>query len=301
MAEFTLENLRTAGVGFKRNYQIGFDSHKPMWSEIATEVPSTNAAEEYGWLGDFPSMREWIGERVIRQLGSHGYRIKNRKFEATVGFKLDDLADDNLGIYAKRFEGLGEAASRHPDELVFETLEMGFQSDCYDGQRFFDTDHPVIGKDGEERSVSNLFGAGLSTPAWYLLDTSRALKPLVRQVRQKPVFDALTDTTSERVFMLDEVIYGVKSREAVGFGFWQMAFASRKPLTAEAFAEVYTAMSSQEGDHGKKLTLRPTVLLVPSTLEDTARVLMSAEKFEGGAPNPHRGKCRVEICPWLSN
>ena len=41
---------------------------------------------------------------------------------------------------------------------------------CYDGQNFFDTDHPV-GEQGSQETVSNVqTGAG---PAWYLLDTTR--------------------------------------------------------------------------------------------------------------------------------
>ncbi|EFO33227.1 major head subunit [Roseibium sp. TrichSKD4] len=299
MADFTLENLRTAGIGFRRNYQQGFDQHKPMWPTIATEVPSTTTANEYGWLGEFPGMREWIGERVIRQLGSHDYRIKNRKFELTVAFKLDDLADDNLGIYKPRMEGLGNGVARHPDKLIFEALELGFSAECYDGQNFFDTDHPVLDEEGKEKSVSN-FWAG-DKPAWYLFDTTRSLKPLVRQVRQKPVFNAMTDINSERVFMLDEVVYGAKTREAAGYGFWQLAFASKEEFTPDNFAKVYTAMKSQEGDYGTKLTIQPNILMVPPSLEDAANILMSVEKFENGKPNPHRNKCKVEVCPWLSS
>lgn len=296
MADFTLQNLQTAGIGFKKNYQLGFGQHTAMWSQIATEVPSATSANEYGWLGEFPGLREWIGERVIRQLGLHDYRIKNRKFELTVGFKLDDLADDNLGIYAPRMQGMGDSVARHPDELIFEALQLGFTSLCYDGQNFFDTDHPVLDKEGKEQSVSNFFdGAG---PAWYLMDTSRALKPLVRQVRQKPVFNTLTDINSERVFMLDEVLYGVKTREAAGYGFWQMAFASREAFDGDAFAKAYLAMSTQEGDYDKKLTIKPKILLVPTSLEDTARILMTAEKI-GNEVNPHKGKCTVVVCPWL--
>lgn len=301
MADFTLQNLKTAGVGFKKNYQMAFDEFKAMWQEIATEVPSSTGSNEYGWLGDFPGMREWIGERVIRELGLHDYRIKNRKFELTVGFKLDDLADDNLGIYAPRFKGLGDAAARHPDELIFEALKLGFTSACYDGQNFFDEEHPVLDKDGEEKSVSNLFGATQNNAPWFLMDTTRPLKPLVRQVRQKAIFNALDDVNSERVFMLDQVLYGAKSREAAGYGFWQLAFASKEAFGSDSFKEAYDAMTSQEGDHGKKLAIKPNILLVPTSLEDAANTLMNNEKLENNKPNPHKGKCRVVVCPWLDN
>ena len=219
--------------------------------------------------------------------------------ELTVAFKLNDLADDNLGIYKPRMEGLGNGVARHPDQLIFKALELGFTAKCYDGQNFFDTDHPVLDEEGKEKSVSN-FWAG-DKPAWYLFDTTRSLKPLVRQVRQKPVFNAMTDINSERVFMLDEVVYGAKTREAAGYGFWQLAFASKEEFTPDNFAKVYTAMKSQEGDYGTKLTIQPNVLMVPPSLEDAANILMSVEKFENGKPNPHRNKCKVEVCPWLSS
>lgn len=301
MADLTLSNLKTAGVGFKKNFQTKFDAHTPMWDQIATLMNSTTASNEYGWLGDFPAMREWFGERVIKQMDTHGYTLKNRKFESTIGMKVDDLSDDNLGVYGARFGGMGETAARHPDELTFETLELGFTSICFDKQNFFDEDHPVFDKDGKAKSVSNLFTTGTKGPNWYLLDTSRSLKPLIRQQRQKPVFNTLTDTNSENVFMRDEVLFGVKSRENVGFGFWQMAFASRQEFTPANFKAMYTAMTSQEGDYGKKLALKPTILLVPSSLEDEANLLMNAEKFEDGKLNPHKKKCKVVVSPWLSN
>ena len=40
------------------------------------------------------------------------------------------------------FEEMGRAAATHPDELVFETVANGFTEECFDGQPFFDTDHP---------------------------------------------------------------------------------------------------------------------------------------------------------------
>ena len=44
------------------------------------EVPSTAAAENYGWLGQMPRIREWGGDRVVSSLDSFGYQIKNKKF-----------------------------------------------------------------------------------------------------------------------------------------------------------------------------------------------------------------------------
>ena len=61
---------------------------------------------------------------------------------------------------------------------------------------------------------------------WYLLCTTRSLKPFIFQERKKAKFTALTRDTDENVFMRDEFLYGVDARDGVGYGFWQMAYGS---------------------------------------------------------------------------
>ena len=73
---------------------------------------------------------------------------------------------------------MGNNARRHPDELVFGLLKTGFSTNCYDGQNYFDTDHPVIGSDGAVKSVANTDG-GSGAP-WFLLDVSRGVRPIIR-------------------------------------------------------------------------------------------------------------------------
>lgn len=62
--------------------------------------------------------------------------------------------------------------------------------------------------------------------AWYLLCTTKPLKPLIYQERKKPAFTALTNETDENVFMKRQYLYGVHARANAGYGFWQMAFGS---------------------------------------------------------------------------
>ena len=116
------QSLTTLTTGFKANFQRGFAGVAPMWEKIATRVPSATAAEEYGWLGAFPGMREWIGERQIKNLAQHGYTIKNRRFEATVSVPVTSINDDQHGIYAPMMEEMGRSAAEHPDTLVYGLL-----------------------------------------------------------------------------------------------------------------------------------------------------------------------------------
>ncbi|NPV89812.1 MAG: head protein [Firmicutes bacterium] len=71
--------------------------------------------------------------------------------------------------------------------------------------------------------VPDLAGAD---SAWYLLCTTKPLKPLIFQERKAPKFDALIDEKDENVFMRKQYLYGVHSRANAGYGFWQMAFGS---------------------------------------------------------------------------
>ena len=88
----TTSNLGMMYIGFKAAFKKAFDAADPEdWRRLATLVPSTTAAELYAWLGAFPSLREWIGDRVIKQLERHDYTIRNRTFESTIQVRVDDV------------------------------------------------------------------------------------------------------------------------------------------------------------------------------------------------------------------
>jgi phage major head subunit gpT-like protein len=53
-----------------------------------------------------PGMREWIGDRVVKDVASHGYSIVNKTWEDTVGLGRDDVEDDNVGAYRPIFQEL---------------------------------------------------------------------------------------------------------------------------------------------------------------------------------------------------
>ena len=78
-------NLKTLNVAFKAAFAQAFADALVDYDQIVLEVKSTTATEEYGWLGQTTGFREWIGDRVIQNLKQHGYSIKNRTFENTVG------------------------------------------------------------------------------------------------------------------------------------------------------------------------------------------------------------------------
>ncbi|PIE13821.1 MAG: hypothetical protein CSA70_03650 [Rhodobacterales bacterium] len=290
--------VRNAMIGFQAIFNNAFKEVDPMWKMIAEEVNSTTSLETYEWLGQIPGMREWIGERYIHRLEEHAYMLKNKKYESTIAVSRDAVADNKLGTYSMAFKGLGEACATHPDELVFSTLAAGFDNVCFDGQNFFDTDHPVV-IDGEETSVSNMQdGAG---PSWFLLCTSKALNPIFYQNREDPELVSQEDAkSSHHVFMQDELLYGARSRGVAGYSYWQLAFGSKAPLTAENFKAARTAMSSLVGDQGRPLGIVPNLLVVPPALEDDADEIVKVKRTDGGKDNTNFGKAEVLMTPWLA-
>lgn len=284
--------LQSIFKGFKTLFNEAFAGTKPTYEKVATVVPSSTKSEEYGWLGAFPRLRKWVGDRVINSLAAHGYTIKNESWEATVEVNREDIEDDAYGVYTPMIKELGRSAATHPDEIVFGLLGKGFTETCYDGQYFFDTDHkdedgPVQSNKGTKVLSAASYSAARaqmmslldakSTPlgimpnllvvppqleeaarkilyaeqiegttntlkntaellvapwlaanptAWFLFDTSRAIKPLIFQQRKKPEFVSMDATNDQNVFMKKQYIYGVDCRDNAGFGLWQLAYGS---------------------------------------------------------------------------
>lgn len=290
-----LDNLR---VGFKTNFQAGLGSAASQYLRIATVVPSTTRENRYGWLGKIPGLREWIGPRQVQNLSEWDYSIVNKPFEQTIGVDRDDIEDDNLGTYAPLFTSMGESVGNHPDLISFAMLKAGFSTLCYDKQYYFDTDHPVINEDGTVGSVANTDG-GAGVP-WFLLCTKRALKPLIFQDRKRPEFVAKDKATDDNVFLNKEFLYGTEARRNVGFGFWQMAWGSRQPLTTASYAAARGAIMSFKGDFGTPLGLVPDLLLVPATYEGTANKIVKNALAAGGETNEWAGTAEVMVSPWLA-
>jgi len=283
--------------GYRLLFQQAFSAAPSYWQRVAMLSPSTTAEEHYPWLADIGGLREWLGDRVVKALALHDYTIRNKPFEKTIGIKRSAIEDDTYGIFGPRFTMLGDAAARHPDTLVFELLAAGFATACYDGQYFFDSDHPVE-INGKTVSVSN-FGGGTDT-AWYLLDTTRPVKPLIFQKRKDYNLVRLDRETDENVFMRGEYLYGVDARVNVGFGFWQMAYGSKQALDADNYDAARSAMQSFKGEDGKPLGIMPNLLVVPPTLEGAARKLLKNEYNAAGATNEWFGTADVLPVPYLA-
>lgn len=297
-------NLAILFTGYRAAFQNGLGTATPTYTRIATTVPSTTRDEKYGWLGQVPRLREWIGDRVVQNIAAHDYAIKNKDFESTIGVDRNDVEDDTYGVMAPLMTQMGQSVGVFPDEMVYGALSNGFAEKGYDGLPFFSTDHVVVNDKGKEATASNIVtGAnnaiGNGAP-WFLLDTSRPLKPMIWQTRKKFEFVARTNPqTSDEVFNTKKFIYGVDGRCNVGYGFWQFAVGSKQPLTKDTFRAARNQMMNLKGDHGRPLGLMPTLLVVGTANGDAARDIILAERLPNGATNTDRNLVEILQTPWL--
>ncbi len=294
-------------TGFDTRFQAAYQATQPFWPAVATEVPSGGAELRHAWLAKIPRMREWIGDRVVQNLAAHGFTIVNKDYELTLAVGRNNIADDQIGVYNGHVDMMGIQAARYPDDLVVGLLQNGATSLCYDGQYFFDSDHPVnvfdptltgsqvnyatstpltwdnyvakralmagyLGEDNkpmgivpnllvvppqlegvarlivEASYIVNTVGAMLAVgvvttenvmkgtakvlvvpelsadvATWYLLDTSKPIKPFVFQNREAVHTEYMNQLTDENVFWRKEFVYGAAARGNAGYGLWFLA------------------------------------------------------------------------------
>ncbi|MGQ3072569.1 MAG: Mu-like prophage major head subunit gpT family protein [Ferrovibrionaceae bacterium] len=296
--EINRANLGKVFTGYKTIFQSAFEGAPSDWNRVAMEVPSTTGTEEYGWLGQSTRFREWLGSRVLQNLKAHGYSIRNKDFENTVTVDRNAINDDQYGVYSPLIAQLGQDAKQHPDELVFGLLKDGFTKTCYDGQYFFDTDHPVTAADGSVTSVSNT-GGGSGAP-WFLLDMSKVVKPIIYQKRQPYNFVSKIDPNDDNVFHNKEFVYGVDGRGNVGFGLWQIAYGSKATLNPTNYAAARAALVGMKGDNGKPLGVMPTLLVTGPANDQAGREVLIAERDTSGATNVWRNTAELLVTPWLA-
>lgn len=150
------QNLASMAVGYSVLFNKAFSETPTNYQQIATVVPSTTKEQSYNWLGQMPSMREWVGEREIQQIGAYDYPIKNKHFEMTISVNRDDIEDDTYGAYNPLFTNMGQCAAEHPSDMCFSLLMNGFTEKCYDGRPFFDAKHRVGKKEVSNKGTKKL-------------------------------------------------------------------------------------------------------------------------------------------------
>ncbi|KFX30684.1 Mu-like prophage major head subunit gpT family protein [Ralstonia solanacearum] len=297
LTQAQLDQLKTTLIA---RWNAGLVLTPEDWKKIAKLVTSTGKSNTYEWLSQFPAFREWVGARLHKKFKETAYQVVNRKFECTVDVQRTDIEDDEIGQYGTIAESAGQSATDLKNDLVFQALGAGFASVCYDGQYFFDTDHPVYENEDGTGAVTNVSNMqdGAGAP-WVLLCTKRAASPIYLQQRMPAEFNSITSTQNTNVFDLDVYSFGGRWRGEAAYGFWQCAFGSKAALNAANFNAAYEAMMKFRGDGQRKLGIVPDTLLCgPDNMAD-AEALLKAAQNANGSSNTNYNKVELVVTPWL--
>ena len=298
----TQAQITALNTTMKARFNSGLVSTTEVWKLFAMLVASSGASNTYEWLSQFPAFREWVGARNHKVAKATAFTVANRKFENTLDIPREKIEDDNYGMYGDIAQSYGQSVIDLKNDLVFGAIAAGFASICYDGQFFFDTDHPVYPNEdgsGTAVTVSNM-QAGILEP-WVLLCTERAPKPFYLQERVAAEFVPKTSAVnSDGVFENDVFSYGGRWRGDAVYGFWQLAFGSKAALTIDNFNAAFLAMETVKGDGNRKLGVTPDLLICGPSNRVAAETLLKAQQNAAGASNINYNKVKLLVTPWMA-
>lgn len=270
-----------------------------FWQKIAELVPSTDLKEVYGRMAGLPGFRKWVGAREIQRMQAGDYTVFNDRYELTVALTRDDLEFDKIGLRAWMATQQGTRARQLPDTLVWAAMNAGFDTDGPDGQKFFDTDHPLVTVDGGATIASNYEGG--SGLGWFITAALPGMKPIMLQEVIKPNLVEMFDPANPHVFMNKEYVWGSDCMYGAGYFMWPLIQASKKDLDDNNFNEAYDHFTARLLDGGVKQALLPTDLWVPSSLRSAGERVVKAINRANGETNTNFGKCELNVIPYLTN
>ncbi len=162
MRAVTSSLLDAAFTSFDTVFQQNFQAAKPMAPMLAQQMPSTTKSQRHAWLDRIPGLRKWVGERVVNNLSARTIEVVNGKFEDTISIEREEFEDDQYGVYTPAVGMLGYQSGMWPDDMLLECIQAAKDTTTFDGQNFFDADHPIDPDDDTSDVQSNNFGLALS-------------------------------------------------------------------------------------------------------------------------------------------
>ena len=125
------------------------------WGSLVADLFLSNQADEtYALLGVPAPMREWIGGRQVKGLMQSSFNLRNKKYEATLEIRREDLMRDKTGQIMLRVQEFANRSAGHWLALLSELIASGETQRCYDGQFFFSTTHQERDSGVQSNSVT---------------------------------------------------------------------------------------------------------------------------------------------------
>lgn len=116
------KNMDFLFKSFSMNFASGIETVPDTWQKFCGTIQSGAAANVYPFLEQFGGMREWIGDRQLKNVSSRKIEVVNRDFEDTVSIPRNDIEDDQYGIYSTLIAQMGYNAGKLWQDLAVEAL-----------------------------------------------------------------------------------------------------------------------------------------------------------------------------------
>jgi len=149
-------NLNFLFQEWDQKFQGAFEQAPVFWDRYSTLMPSSTDQSVHSWLEEQSGLHEWVGARQIDNVVARDYTLRNKDWEKTIGLDRNKVKDDTYGVFGPAVAQLGVQAKQWPDDVMTAVLEAGTTETGWDGEYFFDTDHPVDFDDSTKGTFSNL-------------------------------------------------------------------------------------------------------------------------------------------------
>lgn len=102
--------------------------------------------------------------------------------------------------------------------------------------------NPLYGRIKKENQYA-IKQLGVST-AWWMFDSSKAIKPLMLQIVKGPSVESYEDGHDWPMFMRREAVFGVDSQDNAGYMFWELIAGSTGAGAAAPDQELFVAVTT---------------------------------------------------------
>lgn len=179
----TVALQRGLNLAFNKAYDGFINNQGSFLNDVdmlVTRVNSTGSDEKYGWLGDVPGMKEWIGDKEYAGIEDYDYTIKNKDWYNGISIDRNELDDDRYGMVLPRIESMALAAANWPMELVAELIRDGDTNLAYDNAAFFSNrtinDNLLAGSGVTLANLKTDLTTGRTTMMRFVSDTGKLLR-----------------------------------------------------------------------------------------------------------------------------
>jgi len=181
---------------------------------------------------------------VVASLLSNGATTGNNSYDGVTFFNASHPSDGNGAVQSNLKAGSALTGANYdagvlamallvdhrgnpmdivPDTLVIAPQLAATARNLFQLSTAYGTD--LAGDNPWFGAIKNIIVEPLlgTSTSWYLLDTSKGLKPLILQDADDFELQTLKSADDEFVIMNDAYFYGTRSRFGAGYGMWQLA------------------------------------------------------------------------------